>query len=144
MDNVYLKTPILWAQIDANQHLRHSAYADFAAQARLALLESIGLDLHKLTELRLGPVLFREELRYLKEIRPGDEVRVCVLQTKSSRGGSRFSFYHEIYRQDDVCCAEIRVDGAWIHLDERRLAPIPDELLPILKKIPKSDDFEED
>lgn len=34
----------MWAQVDANMHLRHSAYADFGAHARLVLMESMGFN----------------------------------------------------------------------------------------------------
>ncbi|NOR86119.1 MAG: thioesterase, partial [Bacteroidales bacterium] len=43
MKNIFYKATVMWAQIDANQHMRHSAYADYAAQARMGLLDSLGL-----------------------------------------------------------------------------------------------------
>jgi acyl-CoA thioester hydrolase len=46
--NVFYEGQVLWSQIDANQHMRHSAYADFGAQARLTMMESLGLDLKAL------------------------------------------------------------------------------------------------
>ena len=68
MENVFYEGQVLWSQIDANMHLRHSAYADVAAQARVMLLESLGLDGKILATEKLGPILFREELIYLKEV----------------------------------------------------------------------------
>jgi acyl-CoA thioester hydrolase len=41
MNRIFLKSKVLWSQIDANMHLRHSAYADFAAQARVEMLETL-------------------------------------------------------------------------------------------------------
>ncbi len=61
MENVFLETKVLWAQIDANMHLRHSAYADFAAQARLDMLQYIGMTPAVLHQEHIGPILFREE-----------------------------------------------------------------------------------
>jgi acyl-CoA thioester hydrolase len=42
MEPFFYEGQVMWSQVDANMHLRHSAYADFAAQARLMLLEKLG------------------------------------------------------------------------------------------------------
>jgi hypothetical protein len=55
--NVFLATQILWSMIDANGHLRHSAYADLAAQARVNVLAALGLA-NEIAGLRIGPILF--------------------------------------------------------------------------------------
>ena len=73
--NVFYEGQVLWSQMDANQHMRHSAYADFAAQARLNMLESVGLKLSKLFEYNIGPVLFKEELIYLREVALNEHLR---------------------------------------------------------------------
>ena len=59
---VYFEGQVMWSQIDANQHMRHSAYADFAAQARLVMLEEAGLGPAVLYKLNIGPLMFREAL----------------------------------------------------------------------------------
>ena len=43
MKNVFFEGTVIWAQVDANRHMRHSAYADFGAQARLAMLEKVNM-----------------------------------------------------------------------------------------------------
>jgi acyl-CoA thioesterase FadM len=47
-----------WADIDLNQHMRHSAFADWAAHARTEWLNANGLTMMKLVELRMAPVMF--------------------------------------------------------------------------------------
>jgi acyl-CoA thioester hydrolase len=42
MSSIIFRSQVLWAQIDANMHMRHSAYADLGAQARLMAMEKIG------------------------------------------------------------------------------------------------------
>ena len=61
--NIYYEGQVLWAQIDANQHMRHSAYADFAAQARLMMLEEAGLGPAVLYKMNIGPLMFRGRRR---------------------------------------------------------------------------------
>jgi hypothetical protein len=53
---------VMWAQMDANQHLRHSAYADFAAQARMEILESMGFDLGTMAKHQIGPIFYVNNL----------------------------------------------------------------------------------
>ena len=144
MENVFYEGQVLWSQIDANMHLRHSAYADFGAQARLNLLEKLGFGISLFHQYHIGPVLFREELVYLKEVKLNDTVRVTCALTKMRQDGSRWSYKHEIYRSDGVKAAEINVDGAWIDTDKRKIIGLPHELILQLNAIPKSPDYLEE
>ena len=141
MENVFYEGKVLWSQIDANMHLRHSAYADFAAQARLQLLESIGFDASLLATLKIGPILFREELIYQREIRPGDSVKVTCVMTRCRKDGSRWSFSQEIFRGDGIKAAQVNVEGAWVDMEKRRLATLPEKWVGAFLHIPRSGDF---
>jgi acyl-CoA thioester hydrolase len=142
--NFYYEGPVLWAQIDANQHLRHTAYADFAAQARLAMLESLGLKPSVLYGVKIGPVLFREELIYLKEIGMNDYIKVTCEVSKARRDGSRWSIRHDLYRGDGAKSAIITCDGAWIDMEKRKLVLLPPELSERFMHAPRSHDFVEE
>lgn len=142
MENVFLEIKVLWSQIDANMHLRHSAYADFAAQARLDMLQYIGMTPSVLHQEKIGPILFREEIFYLREVRPNDTVRVTCLLSKCREDGSRWSFVQEIVRSDDVVAARILVDGAWIDMQKRKLVAPPAEIAEkFLESVPRTADF---
>lgn len=140
MDNTYT-VRVMWAQMDANQHLRHSAYADIAAQGRLEVLESIGLGMDTMGKLKIGPVLFREELLYKREVMGIQQLTVKSYMTKVSHGSSRWSITSEIYREDGVLAAVVNVDGAWIDLKIRKLASLPDEYRGKFEMLEKSDHF---
>jgi acyl-CoA thioester hydrolase len=142
--HVYYEGQVLWSQIDANQHMRHSAYADFAAQARLALLEKQGLTPASLYSINIGPVLFREELFYLREVGINERIKVTSELTKARPDGSRWSIRHEIYRSDGVKAAIIDVDGAWIDMEKRKLAKLPQHLLDLFMTTPRSSDYAEE
>ncbi|MGZ3751168.1 MAG: acyl-CoA thioesterase [Mucilaginibacter sp.] len=139
--NVFYEGQVLWSQIDSNQHMRHSAYADFAAQARLNMMDSIGLNLSVLYKFEIGPVLFREELIYLREIEINEYVSVTCEVTKSRPDGSRWSIRHELYRGDGVKAAVITADGAWIDMVKRKLIILPPELSQSFMTAPKSNDY---
>ena len=142
--NVFYEGKVLWAMIDANMHLRHSAYADFAAQARLEILQTLGFKPDKLKELKLGPILFREELIYMREVPPGDTVKVTCELTKVRKDGSRWSFEQKLFRGDGILAAIINVDGAWIDVEKRRLTALPPEWAIKFMEIPKSEHFQEE
>lgn len=142
MDKIFLETKVLWAQIDANMHLRHSAYADFAAQGRVEMLEQLGMNASVMHTEKIGPILFREETIYLKEVRPGDTVKVSCMLRKCREDGSRWSFVQEIFRSDDVVAARITVDGAWIDMVKRKLTAPPEAFnRRFLEDLPKTADF---
>lgn len=142
MDKIFLETKVLWAQIDANMHLRHSAYADFAAQGRVEMLEQLGMNASVMHTEKIGPILFREETIYLKEVRPGDTVKVSCMLLKCREDGSRWSFVQEIFRSDDVVAARITVDGAWIDMVKRKLTAPPEAFnRRFLEELPKAPDF---
>lgn len=142
--HVYYEGQVLWSQIDANQHMRHSAYADIAAQARLNMLNNVGLNPNTLLAAHTGPILFKEELFYLREIALGDQVRVTCEMYRSRADGSRWSIRHEIFRGDGIKAAIINVDGAWIDMEKRKLTTLPADLSALFAASPRSSDYTEE
>lgn len=135
------QTKILWAQIDSNNHLRHSAYADIAATARMELLISAGITFQKLREIKLGPILFREELLYKREI-IGTQQVVCKSYLKRiERNYSKWEITTEIFREDGTLSCIVNTEGAWLDLVKRKVASLPEELRSDFENVPKTDDF---
>lgn len=142
MEKIFLEAKVMWAQIDANVHLRHSAYADFAAQARLEVLGQLGMSPAIMAEHKIGPILFREETVYLREVKLGDTVSVSCSLTKCREDGSRWSFEQKIYRGDGAEAAKVTVDGAWIDMVKRKLTVPPEEFVQrFLNDLPKAKNF---
>ena len=141
MENVYYESKVMWSQIDSNNHLRHSAYADFGAQARLQILEAIGFSSAVLEELKIGPILFREELIYMREIRMNETIKITCELTKCRVDGSRWSFKQGVFKEDGTQAAIINVDGAWINVIKRKLCGLPNVLADAFMNIPHSKDF---
>lgn len=143
MKNIYLEAKVLWSQIDSNNHLRHSAYADFAAQARVEALVSFGIDANMMRNYNIGPILFKEEANYFREILPNDTIKVSCELGSSREDAARWSFVQQIYRGDGIHAATIRVTGAWLDLTKRRLT-IPPAFIgeQFSAHFPKSEDFE--
>lgn len=126
---------VRWAEMDPNGHMRHSAYADFAADQRVAFLARHGFDLSKFAELRLGPILFREETKFIKEIRLGETIRVDAALTSLSEDGGRWTILHTLYKADGRVAATVTVDGAWLDLAKRKLCLPPPELTTVMAEL---------
>src|SRR5260221_2652182 len=90
---------IRWSDMDANRHLRHSAYYDYAAAMRIMILSDSGLTLKKLEEFEIGPILFREEAIFKREIRFDDKITVDVGLVKSTAAFSRCGLRHQFIKE---------------------------------------------
>jgi acyl-CoA thioester hydrolase len=140
-ENIFYEGQVLWSQIDANRHLRHSAYADFCAQARSNMLTKAGLSLDEFAKQKIGPILFREELIYQCEVKLDEYIKVSTELSKYNTSNGRFSFVHKILKSNGDIAATVNVDGAWLDLVARKLTSLPENWKPILQNIPKSPDY---
>ena len=142
MQEFYKPIQIRWADIDANRHLRHSAYYDYGATLRMMFLNERGLTTEKLEEFQIGPILFREEAIFKREIRLEDNIIVNITIVTSTKDFSRWSLRHHFIKADKTLAAILNVDGAWIDIVKRRLA-IPNEFIQdIFGSFPKAPEFE--
>ena len=133
---------IRWADIDQNRHLRHSAYYDYGAAVRMTFLNEHGLTTEKMEELKIGPVLFREEAVFKREIKLEDKITIDIEILKAASDFSRWSIRHSIVKEDGTVAAVIQVDGAWIDLSKRKLAMPTDFIKDIFKDFPVSPEFQ--
>lgn len=133
---------VRWADIDANRHMRHSVYYDFGASMRMTVLSEHGLTTSKLAEFSIGPVLFREEAIFKREIVFEDKITLTLELVKATEDFGRWSLRHHFLKQDDSLAAIINIDGAWIDLNKRKLTPANDFVRKIFEDFPKSEDFQ--
>jgi acyl-CoA thioester hydrolase len=133
---------IRWSDIDANYHVRHSVYYDFCAQHRIDILSNLGLTLAVMQQQHFGPVLFREECIFKREMRHDDVVLLTTSVAKMKADASRFTIRHQLANEQQLF-AIITVDGAWMDTKLRKLVnPIPPVVLEVFNHIPRSPDFE--
>jgi acyl-CoA thioester hydrolase len=139
---LYTKTvEIRWSDLDPNFHLRHSVYYDFGAYCRMCFLTEHGATPAMMVEHKIGPILFREECVFRKEINFGDKVEINLMLKSSNRDNSRWTLVHEIRKNTDKLAAIITVDGAWIDTEKRRLTIPPPFGLNAFSAIEKTADF---
>lgn len=133
---------IRWSDLDPNYHMRHSVYYDFAAQVRTEFLNEHGLSIHKLKEFHFGPILFREEAKFRREINFGDEITINLEVLKLRRDYSRYSIRHYFYKTDGTFCASLTIDGAWMDTETRKLTIPPLIGISMVDAMPKAKEFE--
>lgn len=133
---------IRWADLDPNFHVRHSVYYDWGAFCRIEFMDQNGLTAAVLNQLQVGPILFREECIFRKEIRLGDPLSIDLKILKARKDFSRWSFQHHIYRDKETLAAILQVDGAWMNVRERKLTTPPFQIADVFGQMPKAENFE--
>lgn len=131
-----------WSDLDPNFHIRHSVYYDWGAFVRVEFLNEYGLTSQVMQELKFGPILFREECIFRKEIRSGDAIQMNLQLVRSRKDFSRWSIQHQIEKAGGTLCAVVTVDGAWMDVVRRKLASPPEKVHEVFEKMPKGKEFE--
>ena len=140
--SAYLKpVEVRWSDLDPNFHLRHSVYYDYGAFARISFLEEHGLTAAVMAANQIGPILFREECVFKREIRLGDTITIDVELLSAREDQSRWSIRHNIWKNGDTLSAVLTVDGAWIDVAKRKLTVPPDNVLHVFNNMPRAAEF---
>jgi len=90
-----------WADIDANQHLKNTAFSEWATYVRSEWLASFGFE--------------------TAEIFLGEHIVIDLELVGLKQECSQFHVRHT-FRRDDTVCAVHNVKGAWLDIASRRVA----------------------
>lgn len=142
MDTYSKKIEIRWADLDPNFHVLHSKYYDFGAYCRMGFLTENGITVPLMQEHHIGPIIFREECLFKKEIKFGDDVTVTLMLDKVSADHRKWTMVHELRINGDDLAAFITVDGAWMNTQLRKVTAPPSIFIPGFDAIPKTKDFQ--
>ncbi len=142
MEEFIKEIQVRWADLDPNVHLRHSVYYDWGAFCRIAFFDEHRLSTEVMQRLHIGPILFREECVFKREIRLGDKVGINLEVLHAKKDYSRWSIRHAIIKNTDTLSAIITVDGAWLDIAKRKLAIPPSEVSEVLAQMPKAENFQ--
>ena len=142
MEKFIKDVQVRWSDLDPNFHLRHSVYYDWGAFCRIEFLVAHGLTSEGMMKMNFGPILFREECIFRKEIFLNDKVTINLEMLKAKRNFSKWSIQHSIFKDSDTIAAILTVDGAWIDTVKRNLAIPPQEVVHIFNQMPASENFQ--
>jgi acyl-CoA thioester hydrolase len=132
---------IRWADLDPNFHVLHSKYYDFAAYCRMAFMAEHGLTPAYFIKHHFGPIIFREECMFKREITFGDKVAANFKIDKVSADFRKWTLVCEIYKNAETLAAIVTVEGAWMDTIARKVVMPPDDCKNLFDKAPRTDDF---
>jgi acyl-CoA thioester hydrolase len=141
MEKFETEIAVRWSDVDHNKHVRHSAYNDYGAHARIQFFIHTGYDAARMDELNIGPILFHEECFFIKEIKLEDTIRINVLRGRIKEDGSRWVFHHEIFNSKNEKVAHITVTGAWMDMNHRKLTVPPKEIADSMLALVEGEPF---
>ncbi|GAA4912005.1 acyl-CoA thioester hydrolase [Actinomycetospora succinea] len=109
-------------ECDANGHVNHAVYHQYGEHGRTETLRDLGIEIADLTNAGLGPVILETTVRFLAELRAGDEVDVLL----DLRFGQGKTFRMDIeLRRGDVVAATITGTMGLLDHTTRRLVADP-------------------
>ncbi len=133
------KISLRWSDLDPNYHLRHSSYHYLADQHRIEILDQLGVTLQVMKEQHFGPIIFREECVFVKEIRFADEIEIDVRLSETNAEFSKWSVVHQFIDKEGLIRATLTIEGSWIDTQLRKLAtPVPQVAIDALNRIPRT------
>lgn len=133
---------IKWSDCDPNRHARNTVYSELATHVRFSFLRDHGFPPDRFAQVGFGPVILVEELRYFREVKLGESVRIDYQLTSASEDGSRFRVRNTVYKSTGEPAVRIDVTGGWLHLERRKLMRPPDDLIAAMENLERTPDFE--
>lgn len=131
-----------WADMDQNGHLANSAFLDMAVDTRMSFFTAHGFPAQEFARRQFGPVVRRDEMEYLREVRLLEEIVVTLELAGMAENGSRFRLASDFFKAGREPCARLRTEGGWLDLRARRLMLPPPEVLEALALLTRTPDFE--
>jgi len=132
-----------WGDMDFNSHMRNTAFMDKAGDVRMLFLSEHGFPMSELMRQRIGPVVMKDEIVYLKEVMLLDEITVTLAVAGLAPDGSRWMLRSDIIRPDGKLAARITSTGGWLDLGARKLVAPPPALMATWQSLSKTEDFQE-
>jgi acyl-CoA thioester hydrolase len=121
-------------ELDTQGHLNQAVYLQYAEHARWEYLRTAGISQAALIASGVGPVQLEATVRYLRELRGGDEVDVSCTFVWGS--GKTFRVQQDYVRADGTRIAELTGVAGMLDLRARRLVPDPAERFRLLASTP--------
>jgi acyl-CoA thioester hydrolase len=106
-------------EIDPWGHVNQAVYLQYAEHARFECLQAAGVSHERLVEAGIGPVALENTIRYLAELRAGDEIDLTVEFEWGA--GKTFRIKQDYLRADGTMAATLTSVVGVLDLAERRL-----------------------
>lgn len=133
---------VRWTDIDANRHVRYSAYIDATAELRYRFFAQHNLPPEAFDNLGMGPVYTSLTANFFREVRLGETLTITYLLTGLSPLGFRWKVQHDFLKANGKKAVTVFLEGTILNLTTREpSAPTP-EIMAVFQQIPRSAGFE--
>ncbi len=132
---------VIWADLDPNAHMRHTAYNDYAAQVRVGLFDELNLPLAKLVATGYGPILFHEDTSFKNEVFMNEKITVTCAALAFRKDLKIWKFRQDVLKQNGQLACTVIATGAFMDLKARKVVVPPQQITDMLESIPKTEDF---
>jgi acyl-CoA thioester hydrolase len=143
MDAYSMTYEVRWTDIDANRHVRYSAYIDAAAEQRYRFFTEHNLPPEAFDKLDVGPVYTTLTASFYREARLGETLTIKYLLTGLSPSGMRWKVRHDFLKSNGKKAVTVSLEGTILNLTTRQPSVPTPEIMEVFQLVPRSDDFEE-
>lgn len=112
--------------LDYLGHVNYNRYITYLEEGVGHWYEGVGVTHSKLEENKIGTVLVKLEVSYLKEARLGDVLKVVT--TPSKVGNKSFVMKQEIYNQHDELITESEKIFVMFDISSRKSIPVIEQI----------------
>jgi acyl-CoA thioester hydrolase len=143
MDAYSMSYQVRWTDIDANRHVRYSAYIDAAAELRYRFFTEHDLPPEAFDKLGVGPIYTSLTANFYREVRLGETLTITYLLSGLSPSGVRWKVQHDFLKENGKKAVSLWLEGTILNLKTREpIAPTP-EIMRVFQQVPRSPNFEE-
>lgn len=113
------ETIISETYLDFLGHMNNARYLELFEQARWEYITQAGYGLSKIRELQQGPVILEVNLRFVKELKEREKVKISMELAEYK--GKISKIKQQMFNDKNEVCAELMVTAGLFDLKTRRL-----------------------
>jgi acyl-CoA thioester hydrolase len=134
---------VRWTDIDANRHVRYSAYIDAASELRYRYFTHFNLPPEAFDNLGVGPVYTALNATFFREVRLGETLTITFQLAGLSPQGMRWKFHHDFFKANHKKAVTVTLEGTLLDLATRQPACLTPEIMQVFQQMPRSSNFEQ-
>lgn len=125
METVYFLKP-KEEDIDELDHVNNGKYVSYLEEARGDWYAQAGISFSEMMKRKLGTVVLKMEILFLKEARLGDSLKIVTRPLKL--GNTSFVLKQDIFNQRDEHITEATITSVMFDTQERKSIKVVDEI----------------
>jgi len=142
MEGYSMTYEVRWTDIDANRHVRYSAYIDAAAELRYRFFTVHNLPPEAFDKLGAGPVYTSLTANFFREVFLGETLTITYLLTGLSPQGIRWKVQHDFLKANGKRAVMVALEGTILNLTTRQPTIPTPEIMAVFQQVPRSLEFE--